>query len=87
MRPRHSFLKIARLRGTSVERVGFGRSDLSFIPFYSVAEPLRFPSANLPTAKGKTTNSNFLGGNSRLAFCHDRSKMMFAFRYVKPFKI
>jgi hypothetical protein len=38
MRPRHSFLKIARLRGTSVERVGFGRSDLSFIPFYS---PLR----------------------------------------------
>jgi hypothetical protein len=25
------------------------------------------------------------GGNSRLAFCHDRSKMMFVFRYVKPF--
>ena len=46
----------------------------------SIAEPLHFSSANLPTAKGKTTNSNFLGGNSRLAFCHDRSKMMFAFR-------
>jgi hypothetical protein len=38
MRPRHSFLKIARLRGTFVETVGSGRSALSFISFCS---PLR----------------------------------------------
>jgi hypothetical protein len=38
MRPRHIFLKIARLRGTFVETVGSGRSALSFISFCS---PLR----------------------------------------------
>jgi hypothetical protein len=35
MRPRHNFFKIARLRGTFVEKVGFGRSASSFISFYS----------------------------------------------------
>jgi hypothetical protein len=53
--------KIARLRGTSVEG-GWFRALRSFFHsvLLSIAEPLHFRSANLPTARGKTTNSNFL---------------------------
>jgi hypothetical protein len=72
-------LKIAQLRGTSVERLGSGRSALSFIPFYS---PLRNRYTFRPPTRqpqGENNKQQFPGGNSRLAFCHDRSKMMFVF--------
>jgi len=53
-------LKIAQLRGTSVERVGSGRSALSFIPFYSPLRnryTFRPPTCQLQRGKRQTAIS------------------------------